>query len=174
MEKREAISIFNQLLEKDKDFAFNTLDFIADRSISLFRTRFNQLNSQQKEDYKKHLEPKQAAKARFILRLFYPNNERRLRIENSNTGSLDNKSLAQKRKRDDLDEFSEFDPGILEDFYSADSDEFSEVTGTVFLNSLTVKGMVVECGLDSIDLIPERTFVEETHTEPAAKRQREL
>lgn len=159
MAKDQAVSMFYDLLKKDQGFAFNTLDAVFYRSNTLFNTLFSQLNLQQKEDYRVHLETKPTFRAQFILGNFYSNNKEdssKPRIENSNTGSLDNKSLAQKRKRADSDEFSEFNPGIF------------------FLNSTTLEKIINQYELDSRDLVPELTFVEEIYTEPAAKRQRIL
>jgi|GEM_PF-4845092 len=158
IKKQEAIDTFNDLLQKDKGFAFSTLDATAPQ-YTLFKTLFGQLNSQQKGDYRVHLETKTPVRAQFILGNFYSNNKEdssKPRIENSNTGSLDNKSLAQKRKRADSDEFSEFNPDIF------------------FLNSTTLEEIINQYELDSRDLVPELTFVEEIYIEPATKRQRIL
>ena len=67
----EALSIFNQL---PQEFAFNTLDRI-DPTSTLFKTLFDQLNAQQKEEYRVHLKTKSTAKAKLVLKNFYLNNQ---------------------------------------------------------------------------------------------------
>ncbi|WP_341813746.1 hypothetical protein [Wolbachia endosymbiont (group B) of Germaria angustata] len=71
LDKKEALSIFNQLPQK---FAFNTLDCIIPR-YTLFKTLFNQLNPQQKEDYRVHLKKKTTGKAKLVLKNFYLSND---------------------------------------------------------------------------------------------------
>ncbi|WP_264703860.1 hypothetical protein [Wolbachia endosymbiont (group A) of Volucella inflata] len=102
MEEQEAVSTFHDLLEKNQGFAFSVLRNISGHKLALFKTLSNELDSQQKEDYKVYLETKVTARVRFIPRNFYSNNKEgssKLRTENSNTDSLGNESLAQKRKR---------------------------------------------------------------------------
>ncbi|UIP91699.1 hypothetical protein IYZ83_000180 [Wolbachia pipientis] len=74
LDKQKALSIFKELLQKDKEFAFNTLDCIHPQ-YTLFKTLFNQLNTQQKEDYKVNLETKSTVKAKLVLKNFYLSNK---------------------------------------------------------------------------------------------------
>ncbi|MGL9757882.1 MAG: hypothetical protein ACR5LA_03310 [Wolbachia sp.] len=93
LDKKEALLIFNQL---PQEFAFNTLDCTPHPS-TLFKTLFNQLNPQQKEDYRVHLKTKSTAKATYTLRKFYLNNK-----ESSNNLSTENSNKPLVQNRDDL------------------------------------------------------------------------
>ncbi|MFP3032034.1 MAG: hypothetical protein ACEY3M_13215 [Wolbachia sp.] len=139
MEENEAIITFNDLLEENKDLAFNTLDSIRFKP-DLFRTLSNELDSQQKEDYKVYLETKVTARVRFIPRNFYSNNKEgssKLRIENSNTDSLDNEPL---RKRVDSNEFSALNPASF------------------FPSSVTLEEMVDKYEFDTRDPISDFSY----------------
>lgn len=90
LDKKEALLIFNQL---PQEFAFNTLDCITPQS-TLFKILFNQLNPQQKEDYRVYLKTKSTFKAKYTLREFYLNNKEsvnNLSTENSNEPLVQNK-----------------------------------------------------------------------------------
>ncbi|MCJ7454828.1 MAG: hypothetical protein MUP48_05245 [Wolbachia endosymbiont of Homalodisca vitripennis] len=93
LEQKEALSIFNQL---PQEFAFNTLDCIAPQ-YTLFKTLFDQLNIQQKEDYKAHLKTKSTIKAKYILGKFYLNNK-----ESSSNLSTENSNKPLVQNKDDL------------------------------------------------------------------------
>uniref|UniRef100_A0AAU7YKY9 Uncharacterized protein n=1 Tax=Wolbachia endosymbiont of Oeneis ivallda TaxID=3171168 RepID=A0AAU7YKY9_9RICK len=92
----DALEIFNQLLKENKKLAFNTLDYIHPR-YDLLKTLFNQLNPQQKEEYRVHLKIKSTAKAKFVLRNFYLNNQ-----ESVNNLSTENSNEPLVQNRDDL------------------------------------------------------------------------
>lgn len=113
--KDQAVDIFDDLLENNQDSAFSILKATYHSQRASYKTLFNKLNYQQKEDYNVHLETKVTAGTRFIPRNFYSNNKEgssKIRTENSNTDSLDNESLAQKRKRSFQDEFSTLNNSI--------------------------------------------------------------
>ncbi|BDG75509.1 MULTISPECIES: hypothetical protein [Wolbachia] len=93
LDKEEAPSIFNQL---PQEFAFNTLDCINPTS-TLFKILFNQLNPQQKEDYKVNLETKSTVKAKLVLKNFYLSNK-----ESSSNLSTENSNEPLVQNRDDL------------------------------------------------------------------------
>ncbi|WP_419214984.1 hypothetical protein [Wolbachia endosymbiont of Rhagoletis cingulata] len=96
LEQKDLFSIFNQLLQKNKAFAFNILDCIRPQ-YTLFKTLFDQLNIQQKEDYKAHLKTKSTIKAKYILGKFYLNNK-----ESSSNLSTENSNKPLVQNKDDL------------------------------------------------------------------------
>ncbi|OAB78422.1 hypothetical protein WSTR_05555 [Wolbachia endosymbiont of Laodelphax striatellus] len=96
LKKEDAPIIFNQLLQENKEFAFNTLDYINPTN-TLFKTLFDQLNPQQKEDYRVHLEAKSTTKAKYTLRDFYSSNK-----ESSSNLSTENSNESLVQNRDDL------------------------------------------------------------------------
>ncbi|WP_341815943.1 hypothetical protein [Wolbachia endosymbiont (group B) of Idaea biselata] len=110
LKNEDAPSIFKELLQKDKEFAFNTLDCI-DLHSTLFKTLFNQLNTQQKEDYKVNLETKSTVKAELVLKNFYLSNK-----ENSSNLSTENSNEPLVQNRDDLPaaNFSPISPAFEE------------------------------------------------------------
>ncbi|QCB62518.1 hypothetical protein EJB00_02595 [Wolbachia endosymbiont of Drosophila mauritiana] len=110
LDNQEAPSIFKELLQKDKEFAFNTLDCIHPK-YTLFKTLFNQLNTQQKEDYKVNLETKSTVKAELILKNFYLSNK-----ESSSNLSTENSNEPLVQNRDDLPaaNFSPISPAFEE------------------------------------------------------------
>ncbi|WP_264705600.1 hypothetical protein [Wolbachia endosymbiont (group A) of Gymnosoma rotundatum] len=197
--KDQAVSIFRDLLEKNQDFAFSVLRNISTHKLALFKTLSNELDSQQKEDYKVYLETKVTARVRFIPRNFYSNNKEgssKLRTENSNTDSLGNESLAQKRKRSFQDEFSTLNNLINFLSNSAPLEETADQYGlnprSVVPKSTLMGNCIVDlenqsCGeliswvngeqpssslqlsiLEKFDRLDE---LEEIHIEPVAKRQ---
>ncbi|MDN5247856.1 MAG: hypothetical protein QWI36_01830 [Wolbachia endosymbiont of Tyrophagus putrescentiae] len=66
----EDAEIFGQLLQENKDFAFNVLDRFNSQT-TLFKTLFSQLDVKQQEDYKTHLKKRKTATAKYILENFY-------------------------------------------------------------------------------------------------------
>ncbi|WP_264337351.1 MULTISPECIES: hypothetical protein [unclassified Wolbachia] len=96
LDKEEALLIFNQLLQENEKFAFNTLDCIHPK-YTLFKILFNQLNPQQKEDYKVNLETKSTVKAKLVLKNFYLSNK-----ESSSNLSTENSNEPLVQNRDDL------------------------------------------------------------------------
>ncbi|WP_241653923.1 hypothetical protein [Wolbachia endosymbiont of Nilaparvata lugens] len=91
LKQQEALSIFNKL---PQEFAFNTLDCIQPQ-YTLFTTLFNQLNPQQKEDYRVHLKTKSTVKAKLVLKNFYLSNKEsssNLSTENSNKPLIQNRN----------------------------------------------------------------------------------
>ncbi|WP_353276394.1 hypothetical protein [Wolbachia endosymbiont (group B) of Villa cingulata] len=107
LDKEEALSIFNQL---PQEFAFNTLDCIHP-TLTLFKILFNQLNPQQKEDYKVNLETKSTVKAKLVLKNFYLSNK-----ESSSNLSTENSNEPLVQNRDDLPaaNFSPISPAFKE------------------------------------------------------------
>lgn len=95
-DKGEALLFFNQLLQENEKFAFNTLDCIP-LTLTLFKILFNQLNPQQKEDYKVNLETKSTVKAKLVLKNFYLSNK-----ESSCNLSTENSNEPLVQNRDDL------------------------------------------------------------------------
>lgn len=199
MEEQEAVSTFHDLLERNQDFAFSVLRKISTHKLALFKTLSNELDSQQKEDYKVYLETKVTARVRFIPRNFYSNNKEgssKLRTENSNTDSLGNESLAQKRKRSFQDKFSTLNNSINFLSNSAPLEETADQYGlnprSVVPKSTLMGNCIVDlenqsCGeliswvngeqpssslqlsiLEKFDRLDE---LEEIHIEPVAKRQ---
>lgn len=110
LEEKEAISIFNQLLQDNEKFAFNTLDCILPTS-TLFKTLLYQLDPQQKEDYRVHLKTKSTFKAKYTPREFYLNNK-----ESVNNLSTENSNEPLVQNRDDLPaaHFSPISPAFEE------------------------------------------------------------
>uniref|UniRef100_A0AAU7YKS3 Ankyrin repeat domain protein n=1 Tax=Wolbachia endosymbiont of Oeneis ivallda TaxID=3171168 RepID=A0AAU7YKS3_9RICK len=96
LEKEEKLKIFKELLQKDKESAFNTLYVISPEE-ALFKILFGQLNIQQKEDYRVHLKTKSTFKAKYTLREFYLNNK-----ESVNNLSTENSNEPLVQNRDDL------------------------------------------------------------------------
>ncbi len=112
--KDQAVRKFYDLLEKNQDFAFSTLKATYRFQRASYKTLFNKLNYRQKEGYRAYLD-EASARIRSTSRKFYLNNKEgssKIRTENSNTDSLDNESLAQKRKRSFQDEFSTLNNSI--------------------------------------------------------------
>lgn len=53
--ENQVVSTFRGLLKKNQDFAFSVLRTTSNRKLDLFKTLFNELNSQQKEEYAKYV-----------------------------------------------------------------------------------------------------------------------
>ncbi|BFD47422.1 MAG: hypothetical protein DMENIID0003_04960 [Wolbachia endosymbiont of Sergentomyia squamirostris] len=112
--KDQAAVVFFDLLKKNQDFAFSTLKATYRFQRASYKTLFNKLNYRQKEGYRAYLD-KSSARTWSTLRKICSNNKEgssKLRTENSNTDSLGNESLAQKRKRSFQDEFSTLNNSI--------------------------------------------------------------
>lgn len=87
------------MLGEDENLAFNVLDIICYKHV-LSKILFSELDTQQKEDYKIHLEIKSTVSAKHILEHFYSNDKRRLKAENSNAknSNTDSRLLGQRKK----------------------------------------------------------------------------
>ncbi|WP_265025603.1 hypothetical protein [Wolbachia endosymbiont (group A) of Bibio marci] len=131
--KDQAVDIFDDLLEKNQDSAFSILKATYHSQRASYKTLFDKLNYPQKEGYRAYLD-KASARIRSTSRKFYLNNKEgssKIRTENSNTDSLDNESLAQKRKRSFQDEFSTLNNSIN---FLPNSAPLEEITDQYGLN----------------------------------------
>ncbi|WFW29660.1 MAG: hypothetical protein LJI21_02730 [Wolbachia endosymbiont of Menacanthus eurysternus] len=163
IKRDEALSVLYDLFRERNGFAFNTLDVIASQSTFLFRTLFNQLNSQQKEDYKKYLKIKSTVGAKHILERFYSksNASNAFEAESSSVvrhSNTDSRQLRQRKKPTDefsaLNSFASLLPNsaILEK-----KDNQQHVVGTFAVNCALMleecyDNMLLETDLESSSL----------------------